>query len=270
MNNNMNSKLDGWQIKVVLILALLVLCVSGCSKSKSGSGAPNALDEIRKKGYMTFATDGAYPPMEFTDENNNIMGFDIDLGEAICGKLGVEHRPLITDWEGLIPGLMKGKFDVIMSAMNITEERLKSVDFVPYYEMGQLIVVSAGNPKGIHQLEDLAGKTVAVQTGSTNEDAARGVEGAEVRLFGTFTDAMMEVSAGRADACILDSVVAKHYMLMQPGAYEVASDVFFEAPVGIAVSKEAPELKEAIEQALAELREDGTFDSITEKWFGED
>jgi polar amino acid transport system substrate-binding protein len=259
-----------WQIAALLVFVLLALFVSGCGNSKSGSEAPSALDEIKKRGYMTFATDGAYPPMEFTDENNDIMGFDIDLGKAICEQLGVEHKTLITDWEGLIPGLMKGKFDVIMSAMNITEERLKSVDFVPYYDMGQLVVVSAGNPKDIHSLEDLAGKTVAVQTGSTNEDAARGVEGAEIRLFGTFTDAMMEVSAGRADACILDSVVAKHYMLMQPGAYEVASDVFFEAPVGIAVSKESPELTEAIEEALAELKEDGTYDSIIEKWFGKD
>ncbi|NLJ60379.1 MAG: basic amino acid ABC transporter substrate-binding protein [Firmicutes bacterium] len=260
----------GWQMVALLVFILLALCVSGCGNSKSGSSAASALDEIKQRGYMIFATDGAYPPMEFADENNEIIGFDVDLGKAICEKLAVEHKVLIADWEGLIPGLMKGKFDVIMSAMNITEERLKSVDFVPYYEMGQLVVVSAGNPEDIHCLEDLAGKTVAVQTGSTNEDAARDVEGAKIRLFGTFTDAMMEVAAGRADACILDSVVAKHYMLMQPGAYEVASDVFFEAPVGIAVSKESPELTEAIEEALAELKEDGTYDSIIEKWFGKD
>jgi polar amino acid transport system substrate-binding protein len=260
----------GWQMVALLVLMILASCVSGCGTPKSGSSVPSAVDEIKKRGYMTFATDGAYPPMEFTDENNELMGFDIDLGKAICKKLGVEYKALITDWEGLIPGLMKGKFDVIMSAMNITEERLKSVDFVPYYHMGQLIVVSVGNPKDIHYLEDLSGKTVAVQTGTTNEDAVRGVEGTDIRLFGTFTDAMMEISAGRADACILDSVVAKYYMLMQPGAYEVASNVFFEAPVGIAVSKESPELTEAIEDALAELKEDGTFDSIIEKWFGKD
>ncbi|NLS45437.1 MAG: basic amino acid ABC transporter substrate-binding protein [Firmicutes bacterium] len=254
----------------LLIFVVFALCVSGCSTSKSNQGTTNTLDAIKQKGYMVFATDGAYPPMEFTDENNEVIGFDIDLGKAICEKLGVEYRSLITDWEGLIPGLVKEKYDAITSSMNITEERLKSVDFVPYFHMGELIVVGAGNPKDIRCLQDLVGKTVAVQTGTTNENMARSVEGANIRLFSTFTDAMMEVASGRADACVLDDVVAKYYMIIKPGVYEIASDVFFEAPIGIAINKEAPELTQAIEKILDEFKEDGTYDSIAEKWFGSD
>ncbi|WP_242823241.1 basic amino acid ABC transporter substrate-binding protein [Thermaerobacter subterraneus] len=236
----------------------------------SESGEKSLLDEIKERGYMTFATDGAYPPMEFPDPENpsELIGFDIDLGKAIAEKLGVEHRAVVVDWDGILAGLESGRYDVVMSSMNITEERQKSADFVQYFEMGQMIVVAKGNPKGIHSLDDLKGKVIAVQIGTTNEEIARGIEGATVKTFQTFPDALKEVHVGRADATILDEPVARYYANIEGDKYEFVGEPFERAPVGIAVAKGNEDLVQAIQKALDELKQDGTYDQIYAKWFG--
>ncbi|PZN09118.1 MAG: basic amino acid ABC transporter substrate-binding protein [Bacillota bacterium] len=278
-------------LAVLAVLGLLVLAAgcggggqpagssgSGGSASESGgeaggdgqAGNGSLLDEIKQRGYMTFATDGAYPPMEYADPGNpeQIIGFDIDLGKAIAEKLGVEHRVVVVDWDGLLAGLQARQFDAVMSSMNITEDRKASADFVPYVEMGQLIVVKKGNPKGIRSLEDLKGKRIAVQLETTNEELARTVEGAEVVTFQSFPDALQEVANGRADATILDEPVAYYYVQTQPDQYEIVGDVLQPMPMGIAVPKGETELVQALQQALDELKADGTYDQIYEKWFG--
>ena len=282
-----------WWAVLTLVAALVV--VAGCggagqpatggsggttSGSGTGSGtgtgtgetggAKSLLDEIKERGYMTFATDGAYPPMEFPDPNNpnQLIGFDIDLGKAIAEKLGVEHKAVVVDWDGILAGLESGRYDVVMSSMNITEERQKSADFVQYFEMGQMIVVKKGNPKGIQSLDDLKGKVIAVQIGTTNEEIARGIEGATVKTFQTFPDALKEVYVGRADATILDEPVARYYANIEGDKYQFVGEPFETAPVGIAVAKGNDELVQAIQQALDELKADGTYDQIYAKWFG--
>lgn len=236
----------------------------------SGGGEASLLDEIKARGYMVFATDGAYPPMEFPNPENpsELIGFDIDLGKAIAEKLGVEYRVEVAEWEGLLGGLEARRFDAVMSSMNITEERQKSADFVQYLEMGQMIVVPKGNPDGIQSLDDLKGKVIAVQIGTTNEQVARGIEGATVKTFQNFPDALQEVAAGRADATILDEPVARYYANIEGDKYEYVGVPFETAPVGIAVPKGEDELVQAIQQALDELKQDGTYDRIYTKWFG--
>ncbi|ADU51680.1 extracellular solute-binding protein family 3 [Thermaerobacter marianensis DSM 12885] len=282
-----------WWAVLALVAALLV--AAGCggggqpasgdtgSGTETGSGAgagsgtgtgtggeKSLLDEIKERGYMTFATDGAYPPMEFPDPENpgELIGFDIDLGKAIAEKLGVEYRVEVAEWEGLLAGLEARRFDAVMSAMNITEERQKSADFVQYFEMGQMIVVPKGNPQGIQSLDDLKGKVIAVQIGTTNEEIARGIEGATVKTYQTFPDALQEVAAGRADATILDEPVARYYANIEGDKYEYVGVPFETAPVGIALPKGEDELVQAVQQALDQLKQDGTYDQIYAKWFG--
>ncbi|PZN07985.1 MAG: basic amino acid ABC transporter substrate-binding protein [Bacillota bacterium] len=282
----------GWVrwLATLAVLGILILA-AGCggggqppsSASASGTGSGSGGDsgggqggggsllaEIKERGYMTFANDAAYPPMEFADPTNpeQVIGFDIDLGKAIAEKLGVEHRVVVVDWDGLLAGLQARQFDAVMSAMNITEDRKAGADFVPYVEMGQLIVVKKGNPKGIRGLEDLKGKKIAVLLESTNEKLARTIEGAEVVTFPSFPDALQEVANGRADATILDEPVAYYYVKTQPDQYEIVGDVLQPMPVGIALPKGETELVQAVQQALDELKADGTYDQIYEKWFG--
>ena len=242
---------------------------TGAGGDAAGGGG-SLLDEIKSRGYMTFATDGAYPPMEFPDPNNpsELVGFDIDLGKAIAEKLGVEHRVHVADWDGLLAGLQTKKFDAVMSAMNITEDRKASADFVPYIEMGQVVVVKKGNPLGIRGLDDLKGKKIAVQLETTNEELARSIEGAQVTTFQAFPEALQEVANGRADATILDEPVALYYVQTQPDLYEIVGEPVQPMPMGIALPKGETELVEAIQKALDELKADGTYDRIYEKWFG--
>jgi len=257
-----------WMRLLVLVTALLM--VSSVAAGCGGGGKKSLLSQIKKRGVMTFATDGAYPPMEMQDPKNpgQYIGFDVDLGQAIAKKLGVKYEIKIVDWDGIIPGLTQYKYDVIMSSMNITDERSKSVDFIHYFDMGQLIVVKKGNPLKIGKLDDLKGKTIAVQISTTNEDVARKIEGAKVKTFQTFPDAMLEVANGRADATILDEPVARYYAKIDADKYEIVGQPFERAPVGIAVPKGEKELADAIQKALDGLHSDGTYDQIYSKWFG--
>ncbi|PZN10568.1 MAG: basic amino acid ABC transporter substrate-binding protein [Bacillota bacterium] len=283
----------GWiyRLAALVLLAVLVL-VAGCGGGGPTAGSPgdaggatpsgadagdggssgtgSLLDEIKQRGYMTFATDGAYPPMEYMDPTNpeQVVGFDIDLGKAIAEKLGVEYRVALVDWDGLLAGLQARQFDAVLSAMSITEDRKAGAEFIPYVEMGQLVVVKKGNPKGIGGLEDLKGKKIAVQLESTNEKVARTVEGAQVITFQSFPDALQEVANGRADATILDEPVAYYYVQTQPDLYEIVGEPVQRIPMGIALPKGETELVQAVQQALDELKADGTYDRIYEKWFG--
>ncbi|MBX5476338.1 MAG: basic amino acid ABC transporter substrate-binding protein [Clostridia bacterium] len=271
----------GTRAALALLLGVVLLVALGCggqSAPSSESGAsggqtsePAANDDLAKikaAGKITFATDGAYPPDEFTDQNGQLVGFDIDLGKAIAKELGVQYDVKIVEWDGIIPGLVTGKYDAILSSMNDTEERRQQVDFIDYISMGQVIVVKAGNPKNIQSLDDLKGKTIAVQTGTTNADVAKDIEGTNVKLFDTFTDALLAVSNGQADASILDEPVARYYGKTAPDRYVVVGQPFNEAPMGIAIRKNQPNLKKAIEDALNKLKSDGTYDKIYADWFG--
>ncbi len=250
---------------LVTAVFMVTILAAGC-----GGGKKDLLSQIKKAGVMTFATDGAYPPMEFQDPKNpgQLIGFDIDLGKAIAKKIGVKYETKVVDWDGIIPGLAAYKYNVIMSSMNITDERSKTVDFVHYFDMGQLIVVKKGNPKKITKLDDLQGKTIAVQISTTNEDVARKIKGAKVTTFQTFPDALLEVGNGRADATILDEPVARYYAKIDGDKYEITGAAFEQAPVGIAVPKNETKLFDAITKALAELKADGTYDKIFADWFG--
>ncbi|MHB8927598.1 MAG: basic amino acid ABC transporter substrate-binding protein [Bacillota bacterium] len=252
-------------LALVTALFMVSILAAGC-----GGGKKSLLSQIKKKGVMTFATDGAYPPMEMQDPKNpgQYIGFDVDLGKAIAKKIGVKYEIKIVDWDGIIPGLAAYKYDVIMSSMNITDERSKSVDFVHYFDMGQLIVVKKGNPLKIGKLDDLKGKTIAVQISTTNEDVARKIQGAKVKTFQSFPDAMLEVANGRADATILDEPVARYYAKIDADKFEITGQAFEQAPVGVAVPKNEKELYDAVKKALDDLHADGTYDKIFGDWFG--
>lgn len=245
-----------------LTIGVLLLALAGCGGTDSKFG----LEAVKKRGVLRIGTDDTYPPMEFRDEAGNLLGFDIDLGNEIGKRMGLEVQWIPAEWEGIIPSLQQGNFDLIMSSMNITEQRAKEVDFVHYLDQGLWIVVAKGNPKNIHSLEDLAGKTVAVQIGTTNEAAARRVPGANVVTYDDFESALLEVSGGRADATILDTPVAAYYILIEPDKYEMVGEEFDTAPVGIAVNKKAPDLKAEVERIVQEIKQDGTMDRLKAKW----
>ncbi|MDN5338479.1 MAG: arginine/lysine/histidine transporter system substrate-binding protein [Thermotogaceae bacterium] len=226
------------------------------------------IDEIKSRGYLVVGTEATFPPFEYYNENNEIVGFDIDIARKIAEALGVELKVVDTAFDGLIPSLLTKKLDMVIAGMTITEERAKVVAFSePYFTAGQVIVVRKGSTP-IKDFEGLKGKVVAVQLGTTGDLVVSELKGIkEVRRFEKFTDAFLELKNRRVDAVVLDSAVAKAYVLSNPNL-EITSDVLSSEQYGIAVRKEDKDLLEFINKVLADMRK-SPYDLLIEKWFAE-
>lgn len=253
---------------VLMAAGLALVLLAGCGAA-GGSGGDGSLDRVKKAGKLVIGVDDAYAPMEFRDDAGNIVGFDVDMMAEVGKRLGVSVEWQPTAWDGIISSLTSKQFDVIVSSMNITEERQKEVNFSdPYLMMGQVLIVAKGNPKGIQTLDDMKGKTFAVQIGTTNEEAAKAVEGATITVFDTFPQAMEDVANGRADATIADTPIGKYYLVQNPGKGEAVGAEIDPLPVGIAIRKEDNQLREAINKALKDMQADGAMDKLKATWFG--
>ncbi len=233
------------------------------------SGIPELED-----GTLDVGSDIAYAPIEFF-EGDTPAGLDIDLAKAIADVLGVGVEFHNTGFDAIIPSLLGNRFDVIMSAMTVTDERKQQIDFVEYASVGVGIVVAKGNPEGIETVEDLCGRTVAVQEGTiqveilvAQDQACRdaGQQGIEILRFGTDPEAVDQVKAGRAVAVLNDFPVAFVAAQENPDTLEVLDTQIDPAPYGIGLRKESTALKKAIEQALDQLKADGTYQDIFAKW----
>lgn len=263
---------------ILLVVAALLLGCAGQKEKPTPTATPTATPEysLVNPGYLTVGSDIAYPPFEYTDEKTGkYVGFDVDLMTEIAKRMGLEVKFINTAWDGIIPGLMAKKYDVICSAMTITEERAKQVDFSdPYFEAKQVIVARANSD--IKGVQDLEGKVVAVQQGTTGDFAAmrlvdeKGIKFKIVRFEGT-PEALMAIQKGDADAAIIDNFVAYLAVKENPDVYKVVEDKEF-APeyYGIAVNKDNPGLLNKINEVLKEIKQDGTYDKIYNKWFGEE
>ncbi len=257
------------KIASLLLLSILVLIVTaGCSKKETNL---STLESIKKAGVITFGTDDSFPPMEYRDEQNNLLGFDVDLADAIAGKLGVKAKFTTTDFSGIIEALKAGKFDAILATLSITDERKGKILFSdPYVMEGQIVAVKAGN-NAITKAADLTGKTVAAQLGSTSEQAAKKLEGLkEYKAYDKATEAFNDLKIGRIDAVVVDELVGRYYISKVPDDYKVLDEKLSDEPVGIGFRKEDTELKDAVQKAFNDLKADGTLSKISIKWFGTD
>ena len=265
-----------------LLIVVLALIITACGKQpelpdntnnakNEGAAGGDTLAQIKEKGVITIGMDDTLPPMEYRNDKNELVGFDIDFAEALANELGVKVKFVPSAWDGIIPGLDAKRFDMILSAMNVTEERKKKVDFVEYFGVGQIVAVKAGNPLKIQSVEDLEGKTVGVQLGSTGETAVNSINGLkEVKKYDLTTDVFNDMGLGRVDAAVIGEMVGRYYMTTKPGVFEVVGDSFQVQPMGIAVRKGDTELREALEKAVQTLEDNGTLSEISEKWFGSD
>ena len=265
-----------------LLIVVLALIITACGKQpelpdntnnakNEGAAGGDTLAQMKEKGVITIGMDDTLPPMEYRNDKNELVGFDIDFAEALANELGVKVEFVPSAWDGIIPGLDAKRFDMILSAMNVTEERKKKVDFVEYFGVGQIVAVKAGNPLNIQSVEDLEGKTVGVQLGSTGETAVNSINGLkEVKKYDLTTDVFNDMGLGRVDAAVIGEMVGRYYMTTKPGVFEVVGDSFQVQPMGIAVRKGDTELREALEKAVQTLEDNGTLSKISEKWFGTD
>jgi len=224
------------------------------------------LDEIRARGELVVGSDAAYPPFEFVDKDGNIVGIDIDIAKAIADHLKVKLRVVNTSFDGIIPALLAKKFDMIISAMTITPERAKQVDFsIPYYNAGQLITVREDDNR-IKSEKDLQGKIVAVQLGTTGQFYAESLPGIkEIRKFETVDGAFWELKNGRVDAVIADDLTSLAFVRSTKGL-KVINKLLTKEQYGIAVRKEDKALLREINIVIARLKKEGVIEKLREKW----
>jgi polar amino acid transport system substrate-binding protein len=254
------------------LLAALVAAVMAASAAAAPSSKITPPANIAKAGKIVFCSDITYPPEE-SYQGTKAVGSDIDIGNAVAALMGVKAEFKNTTFDGIIAALLAKKCNAVISGMNDTPQRRKAVDFVDYLKVGQSLLVKKGNPKHITSLASLAGRTVSVESGTTNRDflAAEsaklqkaGKKAISIKTFPKDTDAAAALKAGRVDAYFGDSPVAALYA-KQDTSLQVAGSPIDPIPIGIATRKGDP-LHGAIQKAINVLYANGTIKKIIAKW----
>lgn len=249
-----------FMLMAVVILALMAACGSKDSEKAASEG---------DKGEFVFASSGLYPPFNYTD-NNELVGFDVEIGTAIAEELGMTPKPVTNPWQTIISALQADKFDAIIGSMAITDERLKEVNFTdPYYESGAQIFVSEDNDS-IKSPEDLKGKTIGVVVSSTFEENAKEYTD-KVKTYDSDVTALQDLLVkGRLDAVLTDQLVGMYAINENNLKIKKVGEPIYLDQMGIAIKKDDEKLLEDVNKALNTLIENGTYGEISEKYFGED
>lgn len=270
----MMKKMIGYLSLIGCIGMLLV----GCGDKKNGSGNTQ-WDEVKSKGELVIGIDDTFVPMGFRDEQDNIVGFDIDLAKEVTKEMGVRPKFQAIDWSMKETELENGTIDVIWNGYTVTDARKKKVDFSSNYLNNQQVLVSL-KKNNVKTFSDMTGKILGAQEGSSGADSFENnpellkdyVSNNEAILFPTFTEAFLDLEAGRIDALLIDKVFAEYYISQQKdkNQYVVSTSDFEDENFAIGVKKDETEMLDKINDGLKKAYEDGLSKKVSEKWFGED
>ena len=270
----------------LLLAALMVLALAACasnastdttapadSAAETEAPAEEAADSTAASGKLTMATEATFPPYEYYD-GDAIVGIDVEVAQAIAAKLGMELEVTDIAFDSIIPGIQTGKYDMGMAGMTVTDERKEQVNFSDSYATGVQVVI-VKDDSAITSVDDLfadgADTVVGTQAGTTGfiyatsdiEDAGLGT----VKSFGKTTDAVEALKNGQVDCVILDNEPAKALVAANEGLHILDTEYAVE-DYAIAIAKENTDLLDKINTALAELKDDGTLQSIVDKYIG--
>ncbi|GAB4292975.1 MAG: ABC transporter substrate-binding protein [Coriobacteriia bacterium] len=268
-----------WLLGSALLIAALVLggCApaeneeSGDSAAEKTAATDQSLATVKDRGKLLVGTAPFYAPFESTNESTKeIEGFDVDMMTEIAKRMGVEVEFVSTEWPGLLGGLEKGDFDVIVSAMSKKEAAEGNVEFSDvYYELPDVIIVASGNPKNINTKDDLTGKVVGVQTASGSEILADELNATvgfkELKKYDLTQDAMNDLKAGRIDAVLAGQAFAIEQSQVDP-SFEVGEEPLTAAELVAVFKKGSTSLVEEFNKQFAAIKADGTYDALIEKW----
>lgn len=272
----------------LIMISTLVLSLAACKKvseptgndsAQNATAAPSedqSLQYISDKGELILGLDDSFPPMGFTDDKGDIIGFDIDLAMAVCEKLGVKLKCQPIDWETKEQELKTKNIDCIWNGLSVTPERQKNMTMSKPYLTNNISLVVASS-SSIASMADMAGKKLAIQGGSSAEEALDDSTNAtfkaslaEVSPFEKYDTALMDMETGNSDAVLMDTVMA-NYMITSLGKdYKVLDETLLADAYAIGFRKGDQALCDAVDKALSELKAEGKIDEIATKWFGED
>lgn len=260
--NRRSSK--GFLITTGFIMGLLYLWIGTIH-------AQTATPPTLKPGKLIMSINATIPPVQFIDEQGNLQGMRVELGNEIAKRLGLEPEWVNIQFDAMIPGLQGDRWDMINTGLFFTEERARLMELVPYELQAISISVPAGNPQGIKSVEDMAGKVVGVEVGGYEErniraineaQVAKGLPAMDIRTFNTFADTYNALRAGQLDAVVSVDATAKFYQ--DKGAFDRAISGLRGSPASLAFKNR--ELAQAVARVLNEMLKDGTYDKIFDKY----
>lgn len=246
--------------------------VSEAAPDQETQGEGDLLAQIRERGEIVVAMEGTWAPWTYHDEEDNLVGYDVEVAERIAEKLDVEVEFVEGEWDGLLAGLDSGRYDMMVNGVDITEERLEKYDFTNPYAYNRTAVIVNGDYEEISSLEDLEGKTTANTISSTYAELAEQY-GASVTGVDDLNQTFELLLSGRIDATLNAEVTYYDYMKAHPDAnlkIATLSDEASQVAIPLRKGEETASLREAVNDALAELDESGELSELSEKYFGTD
>lgn len=264
------------QLSSIFAAGILSILLSACDqaatpkKSEQATPAPAPVTQAK----VVIGLDDNFPPMGFKDEKGELIGFDIDLAREAAKRLNMEITFKPIDWSAKEAELNGKRVDVLWNGLTITEERKKNIAFSkPYLENRQIIVVTTKS--AVKKKMDLVGKVVGVQDGSSAVDAIQKDEAVaknikELKKFSDNVTALMDLSAGRLEALVVDEVVGRYYISKKPGEFVVLDENFGTEEYGVGLAKENTALLAKVDEVMDAMKKDGTAARISTQWFGKD
>ena len=261
---------------LAVMSVVLVLTLSACSKKgKSSASAPaNAVEALKARGVFVLGLDDSFPPLGYRNDDNEIVGYDIDLAKEVAKRMGVKFKAQPIDWDAKEVELETGKIDCIWNGFTITEDRKAALSMTfAYLDNEQVLVVRQNG--AIQTLDDMKGRVVGYQSGSSAQEAIDENPAfkntlADIIAFKENITALNDLKVGGVDGVVMDSVVANYSIAQTGEPFTVVKNSLANEEYGIGFRKKEPELRDEVERILKEMAADGTVASISKKWFGKD
>jgi len=262
-----------WSKMIVAALASVLLlagCGGGSQAGSSGGAGADIYDNVRSAGVLRVGTEGTYPPFSFHDASGNLTGYDVEVAQAIADELGVEVEFIEARWDSLIMGLDNNQWDVVINQVGVTPERQAQYDFSTPYSFGYAAIIVGADNTAINSFEDLDGKRVAQAVTSEYADLAESY-GATIVGTDGFAQSVELLTSGRADATVNSNLVFYDYLHQHPDApIKIAAESSDATEYAVIMKQDQPQLRQAIDDALQRLHENGTLAEISNRYFGTD
>ena len=264
-----------------MMMVAMLAVFAGCSSSSdtnsgtadSGTAQDNSLQNVLDKGTLVLGLDDSFPPMGFRDENNNIVGFDIDVATEVANRMGVELKLQPIEWSTKEMELNTGSVDCLWNGLSIDDERKQAMDLSEPYMTNRMVLVVLNDSEYTDQAS-LAGKTIGVQNGSTAEKILEESDFSKTIgntiVFKDNVTAFMELETKGIDAIFMDEGVANYAITSQNKDFKVLEDGLTEEEYAVGFKKGNTALKNEVQKYIDEMKADGTMTQISEKWFGKD